>query len=155
MENPENQTPQVSSAADFKKQREAREKGDILTLQSGLTVRLKRPDVTQIIAKGLIPANMVQRFMNLQGKDETAVKAEDIEAVMIFQRAVAKYALMQPTVVDEPDYDQDQISIDDLESGDLDEIWAYVNGGISAVELFREKRTSGVSARPNSEAVSE
>lgn len=137
---------QISSAQQFKQAREAREAGDILTLASGLSVRIRRPEVTKLIAKGLLPATLVQGFMSLQGKPQDKMKAEDLEMILSFQREVAKHALVSPTIADEPDYDKDEISIDDLVAEDLDEVWAYVNGGLEGVELFRKERDAGLSA---------
>lgn len=152
-ETPENTT--ISSAQDFKKQREAREAGDVLTLASGLTVRLRRPDITVAIAKGLVPSNILQTFMKLQGQTKDAVEADDIQALLSLQRIMAELALVEPKVVNEPDYGNGEISIDDLESSDLDEIWNYVNGGIASVELFRKKRTSGTIPGPDSDKIPE
>lgn len=147
MESPENTQAQpqtVSSAQQFKQAREAREKGDVITLSSGLSVRLKRPDVTQMISRGLIPSNMVQGFMSLQGKDQSKITGEDVATILQFQREMAKHALTEPKVVDEPNYDNGEISIDDLSSDDLGEVWQYVNGGLEAVEKFRKERNTGV-----------
>lgn len=136
---PENKT--VSSAQEFKKQREAREAGDVITLASGLTVRLKRPEITKIIAQGLIPAQLVQRFMSAQSTGDTKqMKPEDFEALLKFQIVTAKHSFVEPRVVDEPNYDNNEISIEDLSSEDLEEVWAYANGGTQAVDQFRKER---------------
>lgn len=153
-ESPEN--TQLSSAQQFKQRREAREQGDILTLSSGLSVLLKRPNITRMIAKGAIPPNLVQRFMDLEsaGVSKT-VKAEDIEAVLQLQRLIAPEALISPKVVDTPDYENNEINIEDLDDSDLEEIWTYVNGGLEAVDSFRKERTANGVSRPNSDEVSE
>lgn len=153
METPENTT--ISSALDFKKKREAREAGDILTLASGLTVRLKMPDVTKVIAGGYIPAKMVQRFMDMQGASNAKINAEDLEAILTLQKELAKLALISPKIAEVPDYEQNEISLDDLLSSDLEEIWAYANGGLHAVEQFRQERNTGVLPGLDSEKVPE
>jgi hypothetical protein len=152
-ETPEN--IQISSAQQFKQRREARDQGDIFTLSSGLSVLLKRPNITRMIAKGLIPPNLVQRFMDLESAGiSKTVKAEDIEAVLQLQRAIAPEALISPKVVDTPDYDNNEINIEDLDDSDLEEIWTYVNGGLEAVESFRQERTANSLSRPDSDEVS-
>lgn len=154
MATPEN--TQISSAQQFKKRREAREQGDVLTLSSGLVVRLIRPEITKMIAKGLMPSSMVQTFMAFEGKTDKAVKAEDIEAILGFQRVVAVNAVVEPKVVEQDaDYDANEINVDDLEAEDLSEIWAFANGGSEAVELFRKERDSRLSVGLDSETLPE
>lgn len=153
-EQPENKA--VSTALDFKKKREARDSGDILTLQSGLTVRLRRPEISKLIARGFIPAQLVQRFMNL--KPETSkgnIKPEDIEALLELQTLTTKYALLEPKIVDEPNYENNEISIEDLDTEDIEEIWAYANGGVEEVAKFRQERNAGVLSGLDSDTLPE
>jgi hypothetical protein len=157
-ESPETPITQISSAQEFKKRREAREAGDVLTLASGLSVRLKRPEVTKLIAQGLLPANMLQRFMAIQKDLQSSskeVKAEDLELILKFQRTVAKHALLEPTISDEPDYDKNEIALDDLDDADLEEIWTYANGGLEAVDSFRKERDARILPGPDSDKIPE
>lgn len=151
METPENIA--TSSAKEFKLKREAREKGELLTLSSGLVVLVKRPNITRMIAKGLVPNSILQKFMVLQ--DKNTYDPKDIEAILVFQKEMAKQALVKPIIVDEPNYDNDEISVDDLEDTDLAEIWQYVNGGIEEVDKFRRERQSGLSVGQDSNPIPE
>lgn len=137
-ESPENVA--VSSAQQFKQRRLEKERGELLTLSSGLVVRVRRPEVSRLISKGLIPANLVQVFLNVQGKQTDNMKPEDLEKLLQFQRVVAEYSFVEPVVTESPDYSAGQISIDDIDESDLEDVWAYVNGGLTAVESFRTER---------------
>ena len=153
------ETPEITigSAQQFKQRREAREQGDVITLSSGLVVRLKRPEITKLIARGLVPATLVQRFMAIDqsGGDTSKLKAEDIESILQFQRIVAIEAMISPKIVTNPDYDNNEIDIEDLESTDLEEIWAYGNGGLEGVAMFLKERNNGLNAGLDSTEIPE
>lgn len=157
METPENTSQQqVSSAQQFKQRRETRERTEVLVLTSGLSVSVKRPEVTKMISKGLIPSQLVQRFMALQGKSENAIKPEDVTAILEFQRIVALHAVVTPTVVEEnANYDNNEVNVDDFEESDLEDIWVYANGGLEAVEKFRKERDARLQAGSDSETLPE
>ena len=137
----------ISSAQQFKQRREQRDKGEVIELTSGLSVLLRRPDVTKLIAEDLIPADLVQVFLDMQSQTSTSMKPEQIVKLMGFQRVVATHALIQPKVVDEPDYDKGEIAITDIDQSDLDDIWQYVQGGAEAVKSFREQRNQLLSGQ--------
>jgi len=128
-----------TSAQEFKKRRQAREQGEPLELPSGLVVKVRRPEIPKLIADELIPADLVQEFIKVQS-DTSNLNATQLVKLMQFQKAMAKHALLEPKIVDEPNYDSGEISIDDLDQDDLDVVWSYVNGGSKAVAQFREQR---------------
>ena len=147
--NPQNETPNasvapiatdapktVSSAADFRKARQARETGEIVTLSdSGLTVKLKRPAVSQLVKTGQIPSELVNASAKVQANSGSATQA-DYQKYVQYQEHLIRYAIVDPQLVDSNPTD-DQITLDDLTDNDKGEIVIYVNGGLAALAKFR------------------
>lgn len=136
----ENTENTINSAIEFKQLREKRELGDIIKLPSGLSVRAKRPSITKAISSGLVPSGSITKMITLQKSGTQNMKPEDIKAVMDVQRAIAPLALVEPRIVEKPDYENKEIHIDDLDEEDLVAIWTYVNGGQAGIELFLKER---------------
>ena len=147
--NPQNETPNapvvspttdapksVSSAADFRRARESRENGEIITLSdSGLTVKVRRPAVSQLVKTGQIPSELVNASAKVQSGNGSATQA-DYQKYVQYQEHLIRHALVQPALVDANPND-DQITLDELTDGDKGEIVIYVNGGLAALAKFR------------------
>lgn len=144
-------TPTVSNAQAFRKKKLAEDEGSIIELPSGLVVKVKRPSVPHMIKAGKLPASLAAAQFRLQTQ-ATQPSDKDIERIYQFQLKIVELALLEPRVEATPDYDKNEISIDDIEAIDLDAIYAWVNGGNEALERFRTDGT-GLSARPSSETV--
>lgn len=126
----------VSSVADFRRQREARENGELLTLSdSGLTIRVKRPAVSQLVKTGQIPSELVNASAKVQSGNGTATNA-DYQKYVQYQEHLIRHAIVEPQLVDANPTDN-QITLDDLTDGDKGEIVIYVNGGLAALAKFR------------------
>lgn len=126
----------VSSAADFRRARESRENGELITLSdSGLTVKVRRPAVSQLVKTGQIPSELVNASAKVQSGNGSATQA-DYQKYVQYQEHLIRYALVQPSLVDANPND-DQITLDELTDGDKGEIVIYVNGGLAALAKFR------------------
>jgi hypothetical protein len=126
----------VSSAADFRRAREARENGEFVTLSdSGLTVKLKRPAVSQLVKTGQIPSELVNASAKVQAGNGSATQA-DYQKYVQYQEHLIRYSVVEPQLVDANPTD-DQITMDDLTDTDKGEIVIYVNGGLAALAKFR------------------
>ena len=126
----------VSSVAEFRRQREARENGELLTLSdSGLTVRVRRPAVSQLVKTGQIPSELVNASAKVQSGNGTATNA-DYQKYVQYQEHLIRYAIVEPQLVD-ANPTGEQITLDDLTDGDKGEIVIYVNGGLAALAKFR------------------
>lgn len=154
-ETPDKTAQQVSSAQDFKKKREERDKPQRLDLSSGLTVLLKRPNIKVLISSGYIPDQLASKIINMESKVGEEVEPKDVKDYLEFQKLVAKTALTSPEVVDEPKYAQNQIHIDDIDPDDLEEIFGFVMSGrrSETVDSFRDD-AQGASAGPDLQEVS-
>jgi len=137
----------VSGAQAFRKKKLEYDEGSIIELPSGLVVKVKRPSVPHMIKAGRLPASLASAQFRLQTQAEASDK--DIERIYQFQLKIVELALIEPTVKAEPNYDNNEISIDDIEPNDLDAVYAWVNGGTQALEKFRDSG-EGVSTPPSS-----
>jgi hypothetical protein len=143
-ENPEVKS-QASSAQQFKEFREKRLQPHTLTLPSGLVVSLKRPSIKILISSGVIPDAIAGKIMNMD-KDtsgKTVIRPQQMHDIVEFQKIVATHALVSPKVVDQPDYDNNEISIDDIDADDQDAIMSFVVEGVEADKTaasFRDKQ---------------
>ena len=129
-----------SSAQSFKQAREDRNKVLPLELKPGLVVLVQRPSIKSIIASGNVPDGVAGTILNMKpNKDGTAkVQPSDLKDLIVFQKAVARMSVVSPKIVDEPDYDKDEISLDDLDDEDIDKIFAHLTeGGSVAANSFR------------------
>jgi hypothetical protein len=143
----------VSSALDFKKKREQSDKTETIKLDaSGLFVEVKRPRLKMLISTGMIPDSVASLMLN---SDPTALKPKDLPKLIEMQRIVTMHTIVSPKVVEgAANYDAGEISIDDLEDGDVNTVWAWYNGGNEGIESFRSQR-EGLATRLNKSSISE
>ena len=139
----------VFSAEQFRSRRQEREQGELVELESGITVRLHQPQVSKMIADGVIPGFLINASLNVQMGQATD---KDLENNTKLKRTMVKHTVMEPQVVDNEPGDN-QITLDDLTDQEIDEIYYYANGGMENLRKFRSGRQGG-SPRPNSEEVS-
>lgn len=142
METPENNTPanasdiQVTSAQQFLERRKAREEGALVTLPSGLVVRLGRPSVTKLVASDIIPGDAAAALANAQAGGKV-----DVKKLQELATIIAKQAIKEPVVSDNPDYEKGEVSIDDFDDEDIEFIVQYVQSGNQDIAKFRQLRS--------------
>lgn len=137
---------QTTSASSFRQRAQEREAGQILELSSGNTVRVARPSVSKLIKTGQLPSELANAAIKVQSGGNTST--DDLNKFMQYQERLVKLALLSPKISDTPNYDNDEISLDDLADDEQTEILLFVNGGLDALAKFREQRQS-VSAGPD------
>lgn len=119
---------EASSAKEFKRKVAERDRSKPLKLPAtGLTVLCKRPAITALIQQGIIPDQIADKIINTQGGAQR-VEVKDLPRILELQQIVAKHSITSPEVVDEPDYDKNQISVKDIDPDDLTFIFQYVAG---------------------------
>jgi hypothetical protein len=134
------QPKKVSSAADFKKAREEREAGELVELDGGFTARLKRPSLNNLVKTGQLPLELANAAIKVESGGN--VKDADVQKFTEYQERIARLSLMEPRVAaqgSEPNYDDNEIALDDLSDAQLTEIVIYVNGGLEALAQFRQR----------------
>jgi hypothetical protein len=113
-----------------------------LTLPSGLDVKVRDVDMTDLVLTGAIPNTLVE----LLGNEETQkLSEEEVGKKMLGENktdfatlisVLVKAALVEPAIGDVPD--DTHIMLDELSFADKMEIFNFVNRDASAVRPFRE-----------------
>lgn len=146
VDNPSTETPTqtatVTPAAEFAKKREERLKGKVITLPSGVSVRVRRPSINNLIASGHVPSDVAAVLMS--GQSSQAVQGtKEFSKLVQLQKIVAKHAVIEPKIVDgEPNYGNGEIAIEDFTDEDLTSILIFVQSGVADLGKFRKERAS-------------
>lgn len=130
--------PTLSGAAAFRQRSRKQEEGEVLELSSGMVVKVRRPNETKLIQSGQIPGHLAVSSINIQqGKSSPA----DLKNYATMIRLYAKLTVVDPVVVDgDPADGSNEISVDDLDSTELNEIYLYVTVGMDGLRQFRQER---------------
>ena len=132
-----NQT--LSGAAAFRERSQRQQEGEILELSSGMVVKVRRPNDTKLIQEGHIPAQLAMSSINIQQQKATP---QDLKNFAALQRLYARLTVVDPVVVEGEPQGDNEISIDDFDSGELSEIYLYATGGMDGLKQFRQGRQS-------------
>lgn len=145
----------VTSAKDIHKLRQEREQGLELPLPSGITVRVRNVpfrlllDGSDTITDGLKlliarevrgEADARQQVLDALEDDPTRVMRLQNEMV----DAVCKAALVEPKIVDKPNYSKGQIHISDLSEEDKEVIYGLLDLPASHLRKFCEGQAENV-----------
>lgn len=125
-----------TSAADFRKTSEERKAGQLVTLESGHTLRIGRPSVNNLVKTGQLPAELANAAIKIQSGG--SLNDHDMRKYVEYNERIVKLSVISPKIVDEPNYDADEIALEDLSDSERNEILLYVNGGLEALAKFRE-----------------
>jgi hypothetical protein len=140
----------LSGAAAFHERAKKQQEGELLELSSGMVVRVRRPNETKLIQEGHIPAQLAMSSINIQQQKATPA---DLKNFASLQRLYATLTVVDPVVVDRQTEQDNEVSVDDFDSGELSEIYLYATGGMAGLKQFRQ-RGQGIPARPDSQALS-
>lgn len=119
-----------------------------LDLPSGLQVKVRDVDMTDLVLTGAIPNTLI----DLLGSDETQKQSEaEIGKKMLGENksdfatlmsVIVKAALVEPAIGDVPD--ETHIMLDELSFADKMEIFNFINRDANAVRPFREGFTEPI-----------
>lgn len=132
----------VLSEPDVWKQRGQDRTGKYITLPTGPIVKVRKPKLLDMFASGQIPGELINLARN-KTEDELNKKIEgNPEArkkTLEMMNAVVKAAFVEPKIVDEPDYDKQEIHVDDLDMSDKLFVYKIAMGGTEELKKFREQ----------------
>jgi hypothetical protein len=121
-----------------------------LKLPSGLDVKVRDVDMTDLVLTGAIPNTLVE----LLGDEETQkLSEEEVGKKMLgenkaefvtFISVIVKAALVEPAIGDVPD--DTHIMLDELSFADKMQIFNFINRDANAVRPFREGSAEPVAA---------
>ncbi len=129
-----------TTASDFRKTSQARKAGELITLSSGHTLRISRPSVNNLVKSGQLPSELANAAIKMQSGG--TINDQDMKRYVEYNERIVKLSVVSPKIVDEPNYDNDEISVDDLDDNERSEILLYVNGGLEALAKFRSNGSS-------------
>jgi len=134
--------PQISSASDFKKKADERNKPRLLELPSGLVIKVKKPQLARLLKEKAIPAELLNAVYSQAGIGEDKEIKPDFSKSIEFIDKMIIISVVEPTIKDEPDYNKGEISIEDLSEEDKNFIFSFINGvggsGQSDLATFRK-----------------
>lgn len=138
-EEPQDVPQAVSAVSEFQKRAQDRTVGTLITLPSGVVVRVARPSVSKMIAMGHVPSDVAQVIMSGNAeKASQSVGTKEFTKLMELQEIIAVHAVLEPKVVQGvANYDEGQISVEDLTDEDLSTILLYVQKGVTDLASFR------------------
>ncbi len=124
----------VTSAADWK----ARSEGEIKTLPSGATIRIKRPSLFALARAGNVPNPLAMEVVKWFAVDAPDSEPTDQDKIAQYRENASVYvniaaaSVATPKIVINaaPDYDAGEIAPEDLTTADLLWIYGYVINGI-------------------------
>src|SRR4051794_17364979 len=115
--------PPLSGAAAFRDRFKQQEAGETLKLSSGKVVKIKRPNEAALIRNGVVPSQLALSSVNVMTGRATPI---DMKNMVALQQLYAKLALIDPVVVEGEPSNDNEISVDWLDSSELSEIYFYV-----------------------------
>lgn len=131
-----------TSASVFRRARQERSKEQTLKLSSGNVVVYKRKSIEGLMLSGVIPRDLSNKILNLQGKSngQAKIQFEDIATTMQLQDIVLSQSLVSPKYTTGNEPAEDEITREDLEDTELVEIYnACVGVANKTVDSFRNK----------------
>jgi hypothetical protein len=129
-----------TSAASFRDKAKKRSEGELVTLVSGNTLRIGRPSVNNLVKTGQLPSELANAAIKMQSGGN--ISDHDMKKYVEYNERIVKLSVVSPKIVDQPNYEADEISIEDLSDDERNEILMFVNGGLEALAKFRGERPS-------------
>lgn len=143
--------PEVVKADYFRNKRKAYNTVQKMEMPSGIYFEIRRPDIVRLIKNGIIPADAAVDLSNLMEQaastrkngGEFKMTGEQFKKYCDILDEVAIASIVSPQVkkgmVTEAEYDDNIISVDDIDQEDKEFIFAYANAGVTDLKPFREK----------------
>ena len=120
------------------------QRGEPVTLPTGLEVRVQQFNLLDVAMEGEIPAPLVTLVGELlEGKD-VSVDVEDFQKIGPLLNQVAKKAIIDPPVADEPD--DTHLGLSELTAMDKFFVFEKVNdiSGVTGLASFRQEQDEPV-----------
>lgn len=149
-EEPQNLT--VTPISDIRKKSEERKLGEIISLPSGINVRLRRPDLIPLLKEGKISAELISTLQE-QASDHAPRDLDGILKNLEAVETILLHAFVEPKLTLSSEPGEGEISIDDLTDEDRGVAYLYAQAGIKDQKFFRNPDNFR-SGRPSVQKVS-
>lgn len=123
--------PKVASLEDIRKQKEVRDAGTLVTLPSGLVLRLKRPSLSFLLRNKQVPTTLVAAAIRMSQGQMPTTAQEVSENIMLMENVLSK-AIIEPEGMTADDI----ASLDDEDKGMA---FLFVQQGVTDLDSFRDK----------------
>jgi len=134
-----------------------KKKTEELTFPSGNVALVKKPSLFAIMNQdGNIPNSFYVAMFSVDQKSglvdmsgmSDEQKIEYVKTMMYMADKVAREAFVSPSIADHPDYDNDEITLDDIDDQDKEHLLNWVMGGgqVPEVRKFPPKKGRRVAA---------
>lgn len=122
-----------------------------MEMPSGIFFEIRKPDIVKLIKNGIIPADAAVDLSNLMDEARKAsetggrfkMKGDQFKRYCDMLDEVAIASIVSPQVkkgeVTDAEYDDNIISVDDIDQSDKEFIFAYANAGVTDLKPFRQK----------------
>lgn len=129
-----NPPTQVTSLEDIRKKASDALKGELISLPSGIVLRLKRPNISKLLRDKQIPSNLVNAAIRLVSGKEVSTAEELSENIQVMEN-VLKQSILEPVEMT----DEDIINLSDEDKGSA---FLFIQKGVTDLEPFRKKPAS-------------
>jgi len=124
--------------------REKRSATEELALPSGLTVKLRRFDLIDLVAEGQIPETLDALVRKATSEGFGINEARQFAPLV---NAVARACLVEPAIGEQSD--DEHITLTEIPFSDRLEIFQWANGAANALQSFRPESASTVEPAPD------
>ena len=139
---PEDKT-QSSNASYFRSRNEKDKQGEPVVIGEA-TFLVGRPSLASLTKQRIIPTELAASAANVQTKVQKGnpINAKEIEIYQKYQQIMIMTAVRSPRIVDNdnPNYDNNEIGINDISDNEMTELMTYIQGGAEALRTFRAQR---------------
>lgn len=140
MEEEKKQESPVSTATSLDELRnkfKKNEEGELLTLPSGITLKIKRPSLSRLIRDKRVPQNLVGAALRVVQNKNTA-NPNDLAENIALMEYILKLAIVEPAGMTDDD-------IASLSDDDKGMCFLYIQEGVADLESFRSQQLRRVS----------
>ncbi len=143
--------PETVRADYFRNKRKEYNTVKQMEMPSGIFFEIRKPDIVRLIKNGTIPADAAVDLSNLmeeakitvQNGGQFKMKGDQFKKYCDILDEIAIASIVSPQVkkgeVTDAEYDDNIISVDDIEQSDKEFIFAYANSGVTDLKPFRQK----------------
>lgn len=155
MESMEHPELQVTSAKEIREKAEQSKLGELIKLPSGFVVRVKEPDLSEMISSGYLPSDLIEIALGQQETGNKKANAADVPKFFEFMKKMVLYSIQEPKVV-EKDPKENEILYTDLSNEDKMHIFNHWKEVGENLDSFRGEQPSDTEiARPSVQEVPE
>ena len=134
--------PASSNSSYFRNRNVKDKQGEPVTIGDA-TFLVGRPSLSSLTKQRIIPTELAAAAANVQTKVSkgSPVQGKELESYQKYERLMLMSAVRSPRIVEQnPNYEDNEICIDDLSDNETTDLMTYIQGGAEALRTFRAQR---------------